>query len=248
LAGDISEHAEDRVSTSDPKALMRSARARALRARRRLKLQLELRSGSRRAALVGSPELWESQRRFQFDFLTSHGLQPEHRLVDIGCGTLRGGIPLIEYLQVGNYTGIEARASVIEEGRKELHEAHLEDRHPLLINAANPADVELTAPVDFAWAFMALIHMPDEIAEGYLALLSQGLSEHGQFYGNVNLGERPDGSWQGFPVVTRRHDFYERLAGSYGLHVEDVGILESLGHKLGAPGDKTMMLRFTRAS
>jgi cyclopropane fatty-acyl-phospholipid synthase-like methyltransferase len=236
------------MSASGPKAVMLGARARALRARRRLKLQLELRSGARRAALVGSPELWESQRRFQFDFLTSHGLQPEHRLVDIGCGTLRGGIPLIEYLDDGNYTGIEARATVLDEGRKELLDAGLQEKHPVLINASDPANVELGAPVDVAWAFMALIHMPDAIADAYLELLARGLAQDGKFYGNVNLGERPDGSWQGFPVVTRKHEFYEGLAASHGLEVKDVGVLESLGHKLGAPGDKTMMLCFTRAS
>jgi cyclopropane fatty-acyl-phospholipid synthase-like methyltransferase len=236
------------MSTSRPKAAMLNARARALRARRKLRLRVELRSSTRRAALVGSPELWERQRRFQFEFLTSRGLAPEHRLLDIGCGTLRGGIPLIEYLQTGHYAGVEARASVLEEARKELAEAGLEHKHPVLINASDASQVALAAPVDFAWAFMALIHMPDETAGGYLALLAENLSEGGQFYGNVNIGEKPQGSWQGFPVVTRSHEFYEQLAASCGLSVQDVGILDSLGHRFGAPGDRTVMLRFTRAA
>ncbi len=236
------------MSVSRKKPVLTRARARARRAGRRLRLRLDMRTSTRRAALVGDPERWEAQRRFQFEFLTSRGLAPSHRLLDIGCGALRGGIPLIEYLNTGRYTGIEARAAVLDEGAKELAESGLEHKRPVLINASDPAQVHLAAPVDFAWAFMVLIHMPDEIVDGYLALIAKSLSESGQFYGNVNLGDRPEGSWQGFPVVSRSRDFYERLAASRGLTVEEVGTLESLGHRVGAPGDKTMMLRVTRAS
>ena len=53
------------------------------------------------------------------------GLAPEHYLLDIGCGTLRGGIPLIAYLLNGHYFGIEMRADILDEGRTELAEAGL---------------------------------------------------------------------------------------------------------------------------
>lgn len=186
------------------------------------------------------------KRRFQFEFLTSHGLRPEHRLIDIGCGALRGGIPLIEYLETGHYTGVEARAAVLKEGRKELAEAGLEHKQPLLIHAADPAQVELKAPFDVAWAFMVLIHMTDEIVDACLGLVAGGLTEAGAFYANVNLGSNAEARWQSFPVVSRPHEFYEHVGARHGLIVHDVGTLESLGH--GSGGDMAMMLRFTRAS
>jgi cyclopropane fatty-acyl-phospholipid synthase-like methyltransferase len=186
------------------------------------------------------------KRRFQFEFLTSRGLQPEHRLIDIGCGALRGGIPLIEYLETGHYTGVEARAAVLKEGRKELVEAGLEHKHPRLIHTADPAQIELDALSDFAWAFMVLIHMTDEIADACLGFVSRGLTDAGEFYANVMLGSRAEASWQGFPVLSRPREFYEQLAAPHGLIVRDVGTLESLGH--GSGGDMAMMLRFTRAS
>ncbi|MFI4985446.1 MAG: SAM-dependent methyltransferase [Solirubrobacterales bacterium] len=201
-----------------------------------------------RHALVGRPHLWAFQRRFQLEFLTSHGLRPEHRLLEIGCGTLRGGIPLIEYLETGHYTGVEARAVVLEEGRKELAESGLEHKHPLLIHAADPAQIQLEAHFDFAWAFMVLIHMPDEVVDAYLGFVSGRLTEGGEFYANVGLGDHPEGEWQGFPVVSRPLELYERLAASHGLIVNEVGALGSLGHRAGIKGDETMMLRFTRAA
>ncbi len=185
------------------------------------------------------------KRRFQFEFLTSRGLRPEHRLIDIGCGALRGGIPLIEYLETGHYAGVEARAAVLEEGRKELAEAGLEHKLPLLIHAADPTQVELDARFDIAWAFMVLIHMTDEIADACLGLVARGLTDAGEFYANVNLGNNAEAEWQSFPVVSRPHEFYEQLAARHRLIVSDVGTLESLGH--GSGGDMAMMLRFTRA-
>lgn len=200
-----------------------------------------------RHALVGPPKLWEMKRRFQFEFLHSRGLRTEHRLLDIGCGTLRGGIPLIEYLEIGHYTGIEARGGVLDEGRKELVEAGLEHKLPLLIRASDPAQVRLEDPVDFTWAFSVLFHMTDDIVDSYLALVARALADSGAFYANVNLGDHEPDGWQGFPVLWRPESFYERLASTHELVMSRVGSLGELGHNSGSvTQDQQMMLRFTR--
>jgi hypothetical protein len=41
-------------------------------------------------------------------------------LVDLGCGTLRGGIPIIEYLDADSYIGVDVREEAIEEARRFL--------------------------------------------------------------------------------------------------------------------------------
>lgn len=200
-----------------------------------------------RHALVGPEDLWEPKRRFQFEFLTSHGLRPQHRLLDIGCGTLRGGLPLIEYLQPGHYTGIEARAAVLEEGRKELTEAGLTHKQPVLVCASDPAQIELDAPFDFVWAFSVLIHLSDELVDGYLRLVARSLTESGKFYANVMLGERRAAQWQGFPVLSRPRDSYQAWAEAHALSMAEVGTLEQLGHRMGT-GDREVMLCFRRAA
>jgi cyclopropane fatty-acyl-phospholipid synthase-like methyltransferase len=210
--------------------------------------RLTARSSTRRAALVGPPDQWATHRRFQFEFLTSNGLQPEHRLLDIGCGTLRGGIPLIEYLHAGNYTGVEVRAAVLEEARKELAESGLDHKDPVLIHVEDPAQIQAGEPFDLVWAFMVLIHMPDEVVDGYLRLVSQRMTESGEFYANVAFGDRAEGEWQGFPVVFRPDEFYRRTAAAHGLRMSEVGRLGSLGPSITSHGRDTMMLRFTHAS
>ncbi len=214
---------------------------------RRVRYRLTTSTATRRADSIGKPERWEVQQRFQFEFLTAHGLRPEHRVLDIGCGPLRVGIPLIEYLQPGNYTGVEARTQVFKEARKAVAEAGLEHKRPHLINAADPAHVRLETPVDFAWAFMVLIHLPDETLDGYLQLVARALSDGGVFYGNARLGEYPEGNWRGFPFLSRPREFYERAAASHGLGMKELGTLESLGHRVGSVGDEMIMLRFAPA-
>jgi cyclopropane fatty-acyl-phospholipid synthase-like methyltransferase len=187
------------------------------------------------------------KRRFQFQFLTSHGLQAGSRLLDIGCGTLRGGIPLIDYLQAGHYAGVEARAEVLDEARKELAEAGLEHKRPLLIHAERPSQVRLEDPVDVAWAFSVLFHMHDDIVEECLALVARALTPGGLFYANVSLSDAREqqGQWQGFPVISRPREFYAEAGARVGLDVQDVGRLDTLGHDASL-GSKSMMLRFSR--
>lgn len=73
--------------------------------------------------LVGG--LWEELGTLQFNFLKDHGLQPHHRLVDLGCGALRGGLHFIRYLDAGHYYGIDINASLIEAGKRELDQEQL---------------------------------------------------------------------------------------------------------------------------
>jgi hypothetical protein len=74
----------------------------------------EIAAGAHRD-LVGG--LWDEIGVLQFDFLRQQGLLPQHKLMDIGCGALRCGIPIIRYLDEGNYYGLDINASLIEAGQ-----------------------------------------------------------------------------------------------------------------------------------
>ncbi|SRR6266550_8644454 len=75
--------------------------------------------------------LWEEIGRLQFEFLVQQGLKPPHCLLDIACGSLRGGIHFIHYLQVGNYLGIDKERGLIELAiEQELGQALYEEKKP----------------------------------------------------------------------------------------------------------------------
>lgn len=200
----------------------------------------------RRHAAVGPAHQWKMKRRFQIDFLTKHGLKPHHRLIDIGCGTLRGGIPLIKKLDPGHYAGIEVREDVLQLGRDELKQAGFEFKEPNLIHCTGLSRLDLEYKADYIWAFAVLIHMDDDALNGCLSFVSKHLAEGGAFYGNVNIGEGEEGNWQGFPVVRRSMKWYEQTAGRFGLVPTDIGSLLELGHDDGRPEPQSRrMLRFT---
>jgi len=69
-------------------------------------------------AFVGPPEKYDLVAANQFNVLTSLGLRENHHLLDIGCGSLRGGRLFIPYLLPNKYFGIEPEQWLIDEGIK----------------------------------------------------------------------------------------------------------------------------------
>lgn len=201
----------------------------------------------RRHALVGPANLWAIKREFQIRFLKAMKLAPESYLFDVGCGTLRGGLPLIEYLHEGHYFGCEVREHVLNEGRLELQEAGLNWKNPVLLLTPDISRLNVDRKFDFIWAFSVLIHMKDEVLDSTLAFASRHLSDNGVFYANINAGCTPDGEWQGFPVVWRTLDFYQSACARHGLTLSDLGPLSAHGHVLDvAAQDHQRMLRIMR--
>lgn len=61
---------------------------------------------------------WDDIGPIQRDFLVSRGLAPHDVLLDVGCGSLRGGRYLIEYLEPEHYLGMDQHAWLIKAGLK----------------------------------------------------------------------------------------------------------------------------------
>jgi len=221
-----------------------------------------------RHALVGPAELWRTKREFQIAFLKQFGLEPHHTLLDLGCGTLRGGIPLIEYLQENHYVGFEVRREVLEEGRIKLQEAGLTHKNPMLLSRDDISSLQLGRQFDFVWAYSVLIHLSDEVLDDFLVILREHLKSSGAFFANIMIGNaetRPPrlererhpivvrgryrvGSCEVFPLVRRSLDFYCAAAVRNGLQLTDLGTIESLGFNSGnKQHDQHQVVRLTRA-
>lgn len=202
---------------------------------------------AKRHELVGPAHLWQMKRKFQIDFLVKHGLKPECHFLDMGCGTLRGGIPVIELLEPGHYNGIDVREEALAEARLELAEHKLEHKNPRLVTPDQAREQLETDSIDYAWAFSVLFHLTDEILDHELELIARVLKPDGVFYANVMLGEQEDSSWERFPFRWRTMETYQDMLNKHGLQAESIGDLKSLGHESNntARGDEQTMLKIT---
>jgi SAM-dependent methyltransferase len=127
--------------------------------------------------------LWEEVGRFQMDGLMKAGLRPDHLLLDIGCGCLRGGVHFARYLREGGYYGHDLHPELIEAGiREELAPLGLSvpDSH-----FACNADFDFSVfgvHFDFALAQSLFTHLPFNDIRLCLERLVPHMKPAGRFY------------------------------------------------------------------
>jgi hypothetical protein len=79
----------------------------------------------------GPVECFESAGRVQLATLLREGIYPQMKVLDLGCGCLRGGYWLIHFLDAGCYFGIEPAAARLQQGIDHVVELEvLKDKHP----------------------------------------------------------------------------------------------------------------------
>jgi SAM-dependent methyltransferase len=139
----------------------------------------EIAAGEHRHAVGG---MWDEIGRLQRDFFVACGLRPDHRFVDVGCGSLRGGIHFVAYLAPGNYHGLDINRSLIDAGRLELKAAGLERRNAkLLVN--DQFDLSLfKTTFDFGLAQSVFTHIPFNCVVRCLSRVRDVLAPHGRFF------------------------------------------------------------------
>ena len=103
---------------------------------------------------------WDETGRIQMQILRDAGLQPHHRLLDIGAGSLRLGCKAVPFLDPGHYWATDASLALMLRGRAlELPDP---DRLPLdqLIEDFSFDLTGVPPTIDFAIAFGVFTHLP----------------------------------------------------------------------------------------
>ncbi len=67
-------------------------------------------------AFVGRPQNYDLGGAVQFEFLFDLGMREYHRMLDIGCGSLRLGRHILPWLMPGRYYGLEPNRKIVYEG------------------------------------------------------------------------------------------------------------------------------------
>jgi cyclopropane fatty-acyl-phospholipid synthase-like methyltransferase len=104
--------------------------------------------------------LWDELGQLQLDFLIKSGLKQNHKLLDIGCGCLRGGLYYLKYLNDGNYFGLDINQSLIDAGKIEVDEAGLSHKKlNLIVDDAFSLD-KFGTKFDFMVSVSVFTHLP----------------------------------------------------------------------------------------
>jgi SAM-dependent methyltransferase len=114
--------------------------------------------------------------QLQCEFLVDRGLSPDDRLLDVGCGSLRGGEHFMRYLDAGNYHGMDISREAIDAGRERVPE--LCDEHgPTLFQNDDLrfTDDALAERYDYALAQSVWTHLREEHIEECLANIGRVL-------------------------------------------------------------------------
>ncbi|MGP3927560.1 class I SAM-dependent methyltransferase [Streptomyces sp. 8N616] len=183
-------------------------------------------------AAVGSRtrESWLALGAMQFEYLLGHGLRPEHRMLEIGCGNLRAGWRFIEYLQPGHYYGVDISPDILAAAQDTLVRQGLQDRLPTLTPVR---DLTLRflpeSRFDVVHAHSVFSHSPLPVIEECLANIGRVLAPGGWFDFTFDRTE-------GKEHQVLREDFYYRtetllaLAAKYGLTACFMDDWEKLPH------------------
>lgn len=138
-----------------------------------------------RSAVGGGPsrESWERIGRMQFTYLVDdHGLRPEQRMLDIGCGALRAGRLFIAYLEAGGYYGIDISPDILLAAQRTLVQEKLQHKLPHLTLVRDlTLDFLPDAHFDVVHAHSVFSHSPLPVIDECLAHVGRILAPGGFF-------------------------------------------------------------------
>ncbi|GJM44807.1 MAG: hypothetical protein DHS20C21_16490 [Gemmatimonadota bacterium] len=171
-------------------------------------------------AYVGPPRDYDLVSAMVFNLLTCIGLRQHHRVLDIGCGSLRVGRLLIPYLNQENYVGVEPNQWLVEDGiANEIGADLVKIKKPTFSFQASLAEFESPLDLDYAVAQSIFSHSGQDLVGQWLSQVSSHLKEEGALVATF-LSDRQDFDGHGwiYPgCVKYRPETMADLAARSGL-------------------------------
>ena len=177
-------------------------------------------------AFIGPTENYDLVAAMQFNLLTFLGLREHHRVLDIGCGSLRAGKLLIPYLLPEHYFGIEPEQWLIEQGiEKEIGEDLLDIKRPVFSNDSDFTLSSFAQKFDFILAQSIFSHTSQTQILKCLSEVKLVMKPTSVFAATFCEG---DDSYTGtewvYPdCVTYTPDLMRQLAAESGLVCKPIG-------------------------
>ncbi|MGB5855874.1 MAG: class I SAM-dependent methyltransferase [Oceanisphaera sp.] len=171
-------------------------------------------------AYVGPPQDYDLVSAMVFNLLTCAGLRQHHRLLDIGCGSLRLGRVLIPYLNESNYVGVEPNRWLVEDGiANEVGADMVRIKQPRFSFQASLQEFTQPLALDFVVAQSIFSHCSQQLIHDWLAELETHLSPTGALFATFLVAEE-DFTGEGWVYpgcVYFRPDTMAAIAAEHGF-------------------------------
>jgi SAM-dependent methyltransferase len=135
---------------------------------------------------------WDAIGQLQFEFMLKMGLKPGHVLLDAGCGALRAGVKFIDYLDPGNYLGLDNHRRLIELGvSKELGRDLMRRKAPEFVVSDSFEFEKFSKRPDFAIAQSLFTHLAESDIRVCMQKLRRFMNPGARFYATWFIADQP---------------------------------------------------------
>ncbi|MDH3444217.1 MAG: class I SAM-dependent methyltransferase [Deltaproteobacteria bacterium] len=187
-------------------------------------LALDLKPGDDHyRAYVGPPKDYDLVSAMVFNLLTSIGLRQHHRVLDIGCGSLRVGRLLIPYLNPGNYYGVEPNKWLVDDGVKnEIGRDLVKIKKPCFSFRPSMEEFKNSINVDYAIAQSIFSHAGKDLIKGWLSQVSFHLTDDGALVATFIVDDKDyDGRGWIYPqCVSYKPETLAEIASEFELNFD----------------------------
>ncbi len=206
-----------------------------------------LRERHRLEAMVGPLGFWDELQQYQLRLLRTNGLQPDHVLIDLGCGPLQGGVGFIKFLAPSRYIGVDKDPVRLKAAYSQIVRHNLAAKNPTLILSSTFGDRELNGNTfDFVWASQILYYFDKQLMSNLLAFIAKRLNPQGRFLGDIIGPEHyefrfPECGWVKHTVET-----IQRAADVHKLQVRSLGRIADFGYPKRLSLHSNILIEITR--
>jgi len=178
-----------------------------------------------------SRESWLRIGQLQFDYLVRHGLKPDMRMLEIGCGNLRAGRLFIDYLDAGNYYGTDISPDILLAAQQTVGEYGLQSKLPYL---SLISDLRLQFLPD---DHFDVVHAHSVFSHSPIAVIDECLAHVGRVMAPGGMFDFTFDKTEGAEHQVLREDFYYRtetlldLARGHGLEAQYMADWDETGHE-----------------
>lgn len=173
-------------------------------------------------SFVGPPNYYDLAGAAQFYMLTLFGMRETSTLLDIGCGSLRGGRFSIMYLRPGKYYGIDPEEWAIQDGLQSHFGQEITDRKtPSFIIDSDFGVARFDRKFDFMMANSIFTHAPVSMIRQCFANIQAGMVPQtiflGTFFESLDGTDYNGDAWLYPDIVRYRKETITAIVEECGL-------------------------------